>query len=168
VLNVKTFLIIIIFSIFVLAGHSQNNTNAAPSLTWKFQPPVNGSYAWGWTEGLLASENIEIEGNYFRYFILSDSISIGHRIPIYKGKIIQFADHVWLKNRKIPNPDRVSGLLTNRPVIWTCEAFDRWKKTGEIDPMGILYRWEPVIPRDPATNRNEMFRQVRAAIRDNR
>jgi hypothetical protein len=164
--GVRTLLIIVIFSSFAVAGHSQTNTNAAPLSTWKFQAPLDGSYSQESTPGLMAYEVIEIEGNHFRYFIVSDSI--GHHIPIYKGRIIQFPDHIWFNLRKMRDPDRVSGLLTNRPVIWTCEAFDHWKKTGEIDPMGILYRSEPQIMRDPATNPAEMFRQVRAVLQNGR
>jgi len=161
----KTLLITIILSTFAVAGHSETNTNAAPTLTWKFQAPVDGMYGPLSTAGCFAYENIEIEGNHFRYFITSDCLG-GN--PDYKGKIIQFNDHIWLDHRKMPSPDWVSGLLTNRPVLWTYEAFDHWKKTGQIDPMGILYRSEPLIARDPATNRNEMFRQVRATIQSSR
>jgi len=159
----KALLVIILFS-FAVAGHSQSNTNAAPLLTWKFQAPVDGRYcpqSGGW----FAYENIAIEGNRFHYFITSDSL--GHRNPDYRGKIIQFPDHIWLDHRKVPNADRVPGLLANHPVLWTYEAFDHWKKTGEIDPTGILYRSKPQIVCDPATNRNEMFRQVRSALRSN-
>jgi hypothetical protein len=162
----KTLLAIIIVSNFAVAAYSQTKTNASPLLTWKFQAPVDGSYERGWVYGLLSFESIEIDGNRFRYRIFSDSI--GTRLPDYKGKIIQFPDHMWLSHRKVPDADRVSGLLTNHPVLWTYEAFEHWKKTGEIDPMGILYWNEPLLGRIPATNRSEMFRQVRAAVRDNR
>ena len=161
----KALLAILILSSFTSAARFQTNTNAAPLLTWKFQAPVDGSYGPASTAGWFAWENIVIESNRFHYFVTSDCLG-GN--PNCKGKIIPFCDHICLDHAKMPDPDRVSGLLTNRPVLWTYEAFDHWKKTGEINPMGILYRREPFIPRDPATNRNEMFRQVRAAVRDNR
>jgi hypothetical protein len=162
----KALLAIIILSSFAVAGHSQSNTNAAPLLTWKFQAPVDGRYCPQSTGGWFAYENIEIEGNHFHYFVTSDCMGPGN--PNYKGKIIRFNDRICLDHRKVPNPDLVPGLLTNRPVLWTYDAFEQWKKTGEINPMGILYLSQPQIVRDPATNRNEMFRQVRATIQSSR
>src|SRR5689334_4581626 len=111
----KALFIIVIFSGFALAAHSQTNTNAAPSLTWKFQTPVNGIYGPASTAGWFAYESVVIESNRFHYFVTSDCMGPGN--PNYKGKITQFPDHICLDHPKMPDPDRVSGLLTNRPVL---------------------------------------------------
>lgn len=148
-----------------VAGYSQTNTNAPLSLTWKYHLPISGSYRPEPSVGFFAGEVIEIKSNKFHYTQFTDDL--GFRVPDCEGQIFQFSDHVFFDHRKIPSPDRVSGLLNNHPVLWTYEAFHNWKKTGEIDPMGILFWRQPEIKRDAVTNRSEMIRQLRSAMRTN-
>lgn len=155
--------ILAIYSVGV-AAHSQSNTNAAPLFTWKARPPLSGCYMPE-GPGLLAGEILDIKSNRFRYTWFTDSIPF--HAPDYTGNIIEFSDHIFFDHCKIPSPDRVSGLLDDRPVLWTYEAFNNWKRTGKIDPTGILYWNQPETKRDPLTNRIEMVRQLRQAMRIN-
>src|SRR5262245_31881171 len=119
----KAILIVTVISCLRIATNAQEATNAQSSAVWKPQPPSNGFYELESKYHLFSGEEIKIDGTNFHYRFFSDVIEDNHD---YTGAVVQLKDHILLDHPKVRNPERVSGVLSNRPVLWQWESYELW------------------------------------------
>ena len=120
-------------------AHTDTHPLAWP-LTWQPRPPPDGQYEPDHRFEWYAGEQIRIQGTHFHYTRFHDVVGVGWAS---EGTLNVFPDHVVLNGAKVLNPYRISGLLTNHPVLWTQQGFEQWTNNGSIDPMEILYLSHP-------------------------
>ena len=108
--------------------------------------PPDGIYGPNPAIAWFAGEVIDITGDDFHYEYFSDCLP---GPPPLTGRIKVLEDHIHLDHPNVPNPERIADVLDGKPVLWTKNAYQLWKTTGEIDEIGILYFRSPVdFPHD--------------------
>jgi hypothetical protein len=147
--------IAILLGLGVLA-YAQQSHRAVVSVSWKLQPPVSGRYVPDPSKSWFAGEIVQIDGTNFHYTQFTDVGSA--RVPDYRGRVLIFKDHIYLDHPGMAYPYRISGLLTNRPVIWTWKGYEQWRKSGEIDELDILYLEIPGGEQGAATKGSQPSR----------
>ena len=148
----RTLLAITFFVVLGFTGYAQKT---AP-VSWKLQPPTSGLYGPDPSQRWYTGELVRIDGTNFHYTRFTDVA--GSPVPAYTGRVVLYGDHIYLDHPGVPYPYRISGLLTNRPVLWTWEGYEQWKKTGKIDELGILYLEKPRVEQGAAANGSQPSR----------
>ena len=144
---------IVILGWFQSAVHAQTGTNAEPTKTWKPQPLASGLYEPDPKNLWFAGELIKIDGTNFHYTYFTDVIVVGTPTPNYTGTVVQLKDHILLGHPKIPNPHRISGVLSNRPVLWVWDGHQEWRRLGlNPKPDELLYMRPVKVEPNGAAN----------------
>ena len=131
---------IIVFGLLQTASDAQQATNAQSSVAWKPQALASGIYEPDSKYRWYAGEVIEIDGTNFQYHHFTDVPPPPSDYTNYTGAVVQLKDHIMLDHPKVPNPERISGLLSNLPVLWVWDGYQQWKRWGgNPGPKEVLY-----------------------------
>ena len=105
--------------------------------TIKAVKPPDGVYGPNPKMAWYAGEVVTIKGDTFHWKFFTDALP---GPPDRTGSIKVFKDHILLDDPKVPNPERIADVINGVPVLWTKDAYQSWKKTGEADWVcGLLY-----------------------------
>jgi len=152
--TMKALLAIVTSGYLQAAIDAQAATNAQSAAVWKPQPLANGLYEPDPRHRSFAGELIGIQGTNFHYTRFTDVLGVP--TPNYTGTIVQVKDHVLFNHPKVPNPERISGVLCNRPVLWEWESYDLWKRLGvDPKPHELLYLVPAKAEPGGAANRSQ-------------
>ena len=133
----KALFAIIVFGYLGNASDAQEATNAQSSVDWKPQALSSGIYEPDRECYWFAGEVIRIDGTNFYYHHFTDVPPFSSD---YTGAVVQLKDHILLDHPKVPSPERISGLLSNRPVLWVWDGYQEWKRLGlNPNPSELLY-----------------------------
>jgi hypothetical protein len=105
--------------------------------------PADGTYVPNPKHSWYAGEVIVIAGAKFQWSYFTDDLA--HAPQDRKGPIRFFSDHIVLDEPHITKPKRIPGVVDGVPVLWEPEAYEKWKKTGKVDDLGILFRESPSV-----------------------
>jgi hypothetical protein len=152
--TMRALLAIIVFGHLQSATHAQLATNVQSSVAWKPQALSNGLYEPDPRISWFAGELIRINGTNFHYGYFTDVLGVP--TPDYTGTVVQLKDHILLNHPKVPNPERISGVLSNRPVLWVWDGYQEWKRLGlDPKPDEVLYLRTTKAERGGPANRSQ-------------
>jgi hypothetical protein len=127
------------------------------TVQWRPQALANGLYEPDPKESWFAGELITINGTNFHYGYFTDVLGVPR--PDYAGTIVQLKDHILLEHPKVPNPERISGVLSNRPVLWVWDGYQEWRRLGlDPKPHELLYLRPVKVEPNGAANGSQPFR----------